>query len=60
MDGIRTYFAMGGYAGFVWPAYALAFATLAAMLILSWRRLRAAEKRLAQTAPRRERVKVTT
>lgn len=50
---------MGGYAAFVWPAYALAFVTLIAMLVGSWKRLRAAEKRLAATTPRRERTKVS-
>jgi heme exporter protein D len=57
MDAVRDYFAMGGYAAFVWPAYALAFVTLAAMLIGSWKHLRASERQLAKAAPRRERAK---
>lgn len=39
---------MGGYAAFVWPAYALAAAVLAAIGVGSWRALRAAERELAE------------
>jgi heme exporter protein D len=42
-DSIQTFLAMGGYAGFVWPAYALAAAILAGLLLASLRRLRKAE-----------------
>jgi heme exporter protein D len=32
---------MGGYAGFVWPAYGVALAVLGGMTLQSWRRYRA-------------------
>jgi heme exporter protein D len=37
---ISAFFAMGGYAGFVWPAYGLALAVLGGLAALSWRRYR--------------------
>ena len=38
MDGIGAFLAMGGYAGFVWPAYGLALAVLAGLAAhSSWR-----------------------
>jgi heme exporter protein D len=42
-DSIQTFLAMGGYAEFVWPAYALAAGILAGLLLVSLRRLRKAE-----------------
>jgi heme exporter protein D len=42
-DAIQTFLAMGGYAEFVWPAYALAAGILAGLLLVSLRRLRKAE-----------------
>jgi heme exporter protein D len=44
---IRTFLAMGGYAGFVWPAYALAAIVLLGLLAVSLRQLRRAEAELA-------------
>jgi heme exporter protein D len=45
------YFAMGGYGAFVWPSYGAAVLLLAALFLLSARRLRAAERALkADTA----------
>jgi len=44
---IQTFLAMGGYAGFVWPAYALAAIVLVGLLALSLRQLRKAEADLA-------------
>src|SRR4029079_13089552 len=41
MSTLAAYFAMGGYAAFVWPAYAIAAAVLAGLAICSWRRYRA-------------------
>ena len=38
---------MGGHAAFIWPAYVLTAALLAALGIGSWRRLRVAERELA-------------
>ena len=40
------FFDMGGDAAFVWPAYGVAALMLAAFALLSWRRLRAAERAL--------------
>ncbi len=37
---------MGGDAAFVWPAYGVAALILIAFAVLSWRRLRAAERAL--------------
>jgi heme exporter protein D len=37
---IAAFLAMGGYAGFVWPAYGIAFAVLGGLAVFSWRRYR--------------------
>ena len=41
MSGFRHWAEMGGYAAFVWPAYAVALAVLGGMALQSWRRYRA-------------------
>lgn len=41
MTGFQTWAAMGGYAGFVWPAYATALVALGGLVLVSWRRYRA-------------------
>jgi heme exporter protein D len=41
MNEIGSFFAMGGYAAFVWPAYGLALAVLGGIAAHSWRRYRA-------------------
>ncbi len=41
------FWAMGGYAAFVWPAYAVTVLALAALLISALRSLRHAERALA-------------
>ena len=46
-DALQTVLAMGGYAGFVWPAYALATIVLVGLLAFSLRALRRAEAELA-------------
>ena len=46
-ETIRSFLQMGGYAGFVWPAYALAAILLAGLLAISLRQLRKAEAELA-------------
>jgi len=43
---MAEFFAMGGYAAFVWPAYALTAAVLGGFAVASWRRLKAAERAL--------------
>jgi heme exporter protein D len=52
---MADFLAMGGYAWFVWPSYALAAAILGGMLATSLRRLRRAERRLAEIEARRPR-----
>jgi heme exporter protein D len=44
---MAAFFDMGGYAAFVWPAYALTAAILVAIAVGSWRNLRALERELA-------------
>jgi heme exporter protein D len=46
MDTLSSYFAMGGYAGYVWPAYALAAVVIAGLLLVSMRELKAREREL--------------
>ena len=46
-DTVSSFFAMGGYAAFVWPAYALAAGVLVGLLLVSLRQLRRAETDLA-------------
>jgi heme exporter protein D len=46
MPTIDAYFAMGGYAGFVWPAYAVALTVLGGLALWSWRRRRQAVRAL--------------
>ena len=43
---MSTFFDMGGDAAFVWPAYSVALLMLIAFAVLSWLRLRAAERAL--------------
>jgi heme exporter protein D len=40
MDNIAGFLAMGGYAGFVWPAYGVALVVLTGLAVNSWRRYR--------------------
>jgi heme exporter protein D len=51
MNALTAYFAMGGYAGFVWPAYAITVAVLAGLAIHSWRRYRASCEALTRLQP---------
>ena len=48
--GSGGFFQMGGDAAFVWLAYGVAVLMLVAFAVLSWRRLRAAERALARVA----------
>ena len=40
MGDIGSVLAMGGYAGFVWPAYGVAFAVIGGLAVFSSRRYR--------------------
>ncbi len=51
MDALSSFFNMGGYAGFIWPAYAIAAAVLAGLLVISRRALRDAERTLDKLTP---------
>jgi heme exporter protein D len=52
MDALATYVSMGGYAGFVWPAYGIAAAVLGGLALQSWRRYRASQGALRNVEPR--------
>ncbi|MBV9154526.1 MAG: heme exporter protein CcmD [Alphaproteobacteria bacterium] len=52
MDALATYVGMGGYAAFVWPAYAITAAVLGGLTIQSWRRYRASRDALARLGNR--------
>jgi heme exporter protein D len=41
MNALSVWFAMGGYAAFVWPAYGIAAVVLGGLTLHSWRRYRA-------------------
>lgn len=43
---MTEYFAMGGYAAFIWPSYGVAIVLLIVLFLLSARRLNAAENAL--------------
>jgi heme exporter protein D len=55
----NDFWAMGGYAAYVWPAYAVTLLALSGVLVSALRALRAAERALATLeggrAPRRAR-----
>ena len=55
MEAITTFLDMGGYAGFVWPAYGLAALVLAGLALDSLRRLRAQQRALHDLGPAAER-----
>jgi heme exporter protein D len=40
MNAIADWFAMGGYAAYVWPAYGIAAFVLGGLAVHSWRRHR--------------------
>lgn len=48
MSAIFKWLAMGGYAAFVWPAYAIAAIVLGGLAVYSWRRHRQSARLLAQ------------
>jgi heme exporter protein D len=41
------FFAMGGYAAYVWPAYVVSFVGLAAAIVVTWRGYANAKRTLA-------------
>ena len=47
MADVTSFWAMGGYAAYVWPAYAITVLALAGLLIGALRTLRQAERALA-------------
>jgi len=44
MSDWQTFFEMGGYAAFVWPAYGVSVVALAAFALWSWREMKRAER----------------
>jgi heme exporter protein D len=46
MNSLADFFAMGGYAAFVWPAYGIAALVLIGLLAVSWHQLRHAREML--------------
>jgi heme exporter protein D len=48
VSSVGAYLAMGGYAVYVWPAYALSMAALGGVGLCSWRRYRGSVRRLEQ------------
>ena len=58
MQNISEYFAMGGYAGFVWSAYGAAALILIGLLVMSRKDLRTRQAEVATleaASPRRRR-----
>jgi heme exporter protein D len=55
MDKIATFFAMGGYAGYVWPAFGIAALVMIVMVVASLRSLRRREAALAELEKSRAR-----
>jgi heme exporter protein D len=56
MSGLQNWAGMGGYAAFVWPAYAVALIVLGGIAAQSWRRYRASIReldRLQRASPER-------
>jgi len=48
MSSLSNFLEMGGYGGFVWPAFGLTAAVLLALLADSLRRLKSAQRALAR------------
>ena len=54
MDGITDFLSMGGYAEFVWPAFGVTIAVMAALVIVSRRALLADRRTLESLESLRE------
>jgi heme exporter protein CcmD len=54
MDDLQVFFAMDGYAGYVWPAYLAAAVVLGALTLASILRLRRLRRDLAPFDSERE------
>ncbi len=48
MERLETFFAMGGYGAFVWPAFAVTALVMGWMLIATVARLRGLERKLSE------------
>ena len=48
MNAMETWFAMGGYAAFVWPAYGVTAIVMGGLALCSWRRHRRSGEMLAR------------
>jgi heme exporter protein D len=55
MDAVQSYLAMGGYARYVWPAFAVAALVLIGLLLQSLRAYRARQAELDRLQRRRAR-----
>jgi len=51
-NGMADFFSMGGYAAFVWPAYAVSAITLVCLAVFIGARARRARRRLAELEKR--------
>jgi heme exporter protein D len=60
MAGGGDFWAMGGYAAFVWPAYAVTIVALVLLLVTALRALRQAEHALATVEGARARRRAPT
>jgi heme exporter protein D len=47
MSDWQTFFEMGGYAAYVWPAYGASVVALLALGLISWREMKRGERRVA-------------
>jgi heme exporter protein D len=47
---MSEFFAMGGYAAYVWPAYGISLISLAALAAVSWRTMNRAERMAERSA----------
>jgi len=60
MDMLSQFFGMGGYAGFIWPAYGIVAVVLIGLFVAGKRFQRAADEELASLNPRARRASETT